>query len=474
MGFRAVLLSFSSFLFVAFGHPILGAAFGYALFWSVERRFWPAVGWFAAVQAVQLYWMTSTEYMGPFILVVYAFLCIAMGLQFGLLTSLIRLPLDWRQILGLSGFWVLMEWSRLYFLTGFTWNPIGLALAGGDSIQFASLFGIYGLCFWVIFTNLLALAKKPIWAVVALVPYLFSLGTETKIHKKISVALVQTNLRPEQRDLMRGYEEDYIHPLDQWKRLVSFLQETGQSKFDLIVFPECALPSYRSNAEWMQNIADHFGAEVIVGLDAKDGAKKFNAAFHFTPGGKKMDRYEKRILIPVGEYIPFSGVFGEFFANQFGIVGSFDAGLSAKVFQGDLPLGICICLEETYSHLVREIRQSGAELLISISNDVWFPNTRLPEHHFAHGRIRAAENGVCLLRACNTGVTAAVDCFGRTIQIFAGNAGVLTLDIPVRSRSTPYTFWGDWPILAISAGSFFFMGLFRFRKKKLPEYSSLD
>src|SRR3989344_2196125 len=130
----------SSFALVAFGQaswvPHFGigaAAFGFAIFWRAMRmlpkrrdRFWLAFGWFAVIQAIQISWMSSTQYMGPLILVIFVLLVVALG-------------------------------------------P-----------QFASLLGIYGLSFWVIFVNLFALdattwRKRGIWALLALFPYLFGM-----------------------------------------------------------------------------------------------------------------------------------------------------------------------------------------------------------------------------------------------------------------------------------------------------------
>jgi len=536
------LLLGSSFVIAALGTPslspllsVFAASFGYALFWlallmlDAKRRFWPAVFWFACVQAVQLNWLASTVYMGPFILIVYLFVIFGLGLQFGLMSRWIRIPLGLKQIAALSGFWVLMEWVRLFFLTGFTWNPIGLALsANGYSIQFASLFGIYGLCFWVMWTNLFALnalleKKRPfLWAVFALLPYVYGGLQQTLVKptegKEMEVALVQTALRPEQRDRLSFEVGAHIPPFLQWDRLLSHLQNVEQNQFELIVFPEGTLPGgvkkcgYTFEAvrgmwidhfgadsekdfppfdkpfaeptkrgEWRvtnsflaQSLANHYHSEVIIGLEDSENGKVYNAALHFKPGNFPSSRYEKQILIPGGEYIPLSNWrwLVDFFSGKFGIQGSFDAGCQTKVFSGKFPLGIAICLEETHSSIFREIKRAGAELFVSITNDVWFPKTRLPWHHFDHGRIRAAENGGCLLRACNTGVTAAINCFGEPIQIFPVSeekAGVLFLKLPVQSYSTIYTFLGDLPILLASLG-LFVIGLISpsREKKKLP------
>lgn len=460
------------------------------------------------------------------ILVVYLFLCLAIGAQFGLLTLCID-GVSWKECLGLTGAWVLMEWSRLFFLSGFTWNPVGLALADSSyAIQFASLFGIYGLSFWVMLVNFAALRlilektkrlapyclgrRSIIWLSLALVPYGFGLAQQTLLEKSlpekaISIALVQTALLPEEKDYMPHLADSFMPPLDQWTRVLDFLKKKN---IELIILPEAAFPfgakrafyplemvklfwqdhfgrdslvdfppidvsaKKVSNSFLAQALSNHFQAELIVGLDDFDleDKKKYNAAFFFCPS-KAPQRCEKRVLVPVGEYVPLRDVkfFADFVASQFGIEDSFDPGKEAKIFEGKIPIGVSICCEETYSALIREQRLKGAALLVNISNDAWFPFSKLPRHHFDHGRIRAAENGVCALRACNTGVTSAIDCFGAevaSLPVSEKSSGVLYLSFKVRDFKTLYTKWGDGAILSLSAILFFF-GLLH-RKKKLP------
>jgi len=499
-----------SFLVVALGQPmrsgmlsVVASCLGYALFWFGNKSFWRAVVWFGAVQAVQLSWLTETTYMGPGILGVYGFLVVALGLQFGLLTKLVQQPLTWSRMLGAAGLWVWMEWIRLWFLTGFPWNPTGLSLAGNSfSIQFAALFGVYGLSFWVMLTNLAALKDRLRWAVLALTPYAFGLlhqtYWDTPATQHLSVALVQTGLRNEQKDYFPSDPEAFVSPLHQWERIL-----TGLTPHDLIVLPEAALPfgSTRevypaemvqqvwkkrfgeevfvpskkvSNLFWAKQIASRFGAEVIVGMDAGDKNGKYNAAFHCPPAAdSEMLRYEKRKLVPVGEYVPFENLpfVASFVAEQFGIDQSFTPGTEPKTFPGKIPLGITICSEEIYSHLIRETRRAGAELLVNVTNDAWFPGTHLPQLHCLHGQLRAAENGVGLVRSCNTGVTAVIDRFGNVtnkLSVPEFTSGVLSVHVPIQSHTTLYTLCGDSLILALSAC--FLWGL----RKRLPEYRSVN
>ncbi len=452
---------------------------------------------------VQLSWMTSMEYMGPLILIVYLMLTIGAGAQFGLLTLLLRKKNTLFETLALAGCWTIFEWARIFFLSGYTWNQVGLLLAGnGYAIQFASLFGIYGLTFWVIWVNLLAMQKRgAAFAIAAVLPYAFGFlhqyYWENRIESDhtISAVLVQTGIRPEEKDIFPGKEGNVIPLFHQWERLLNALDDRP---VDLIVFPEAAVPyaahklyypltwvkdlwslrfgeehfsnfpelklpyAAKNDREMMvnnlfivQSLANHYKADLIIGLEDQGFGKKFNSAFHFASDGREPQWYVKRVLLPITEYIPFSKWrrFSRFVASQFGIYSSFEHGKEVKIFDAAVPIGVSICIEETFSNLIRELRQNGAELFVNVSNDVWFPGSKLPHQHFDHGRLRAAENGVCVLRACVSGVTCAIDCFGKPIAqlpISESRAEGLYLTVPISSYPTLFTFWGDWAILGFS------------------------
>lgn len=527
---------FLSFIIVAFGQPawfgVLGffAAFiGYALFWKAmfffEKRthqFALATLWFAAVQCLQLSWMTSYKYQGPYILIVYGFLSLAIGLQFGLLSWFIAWvkPLSWLRMLAIASLWVIFEWLRLYFISGFGWNPVGMALSSHHfSMQLAVIWGVYGLSFWVVFVNLLgfrALFLKRsslsigVWIALAAFPYFFGYvhqhlqKTSFKNAKPLSVVLVQTALSPEQKRAFPPFKGPSISPFVQWFRILEFVKSEKRANLDLIVLPEGALPfgAFRpmyfldevrliwekvfgpgsaknfppiqepyafkntklygddvvvSNIFWAQALANQYEAEVILGLDKndQDSQKSYNSAFFFKPHNTDFLSYEKRVLVPLGEYIPYKWAKG--LAKRFGITDSFSPGELAKLFIGKLALGISICNEETYPYLLRSMRKMGADFFVNISNDVWFPESKLPDQHFEHGRLRAVENGVSVVRSCNTGITGAVDCFGRIIKKFDSDlistehlAGAIFIQVPTQNYKTLYTFWGDKFILSVS------------------------
>ncbi|QVL55564.1 MAG: apolipoprotein N-acyltransferase [Simkaniaceae bacterium] len=527
----AVLFLVSWALF-AWGQPhispilsVFASSFGLALMWlallriqSKKIRYVVSALWFFAVQLVQLSWFASPTYQGTYIYFVYGGLALWLGAEFGILSLFLpkKGPISLRRILGISALWTLLEWSRLFVLCGFAWNPVGLSLTGFNiSSQLASVVGVFGLSFLVMMINLLGVNfyyrrnKRAllIYGGVLLFPYLFGafhLDFHGKKDRKdpYHVALVQTALLPDEKDYYYGKEDRFVHPYLQWYSIVTYLKNHGDKRLDLIVLPEYALPFgshakvysysdmalfmegelgdlssllvepfaekregkwYVSNSFWAQAIADYHQAELVMGLDSKDGKDHYNAAFHFSShGAREVTRYEKRVLLPLAEYLPFT--FLKPLVARYGITNFFTHGKESKVMGEKHPMSLSVCYEECFPHIMREGRIKGAKLFVNVTNDGWYPYSRLPEEHYIHGRIRAIENGVPLLRACNTGITAGVDSLGRTVArlengdgSFELKKGALFIPLDLYSYPTLYTFWGDTFIILISLVSLFFL-----------------
>lgn len=544
-----VILLVVSFLLVSFGQPawcwwcgLLAAACGYGLFWRVLicyatrwQRFWLAAAWFTAVQLVQLSWFLSHPYY--YIYPIYFLFALGEGVQFGIVSLLLDIRyLDrFKRIFLIAALWTVFEWSRLFILAGLSWNPVGIALTGSlYPMQAASLFGVYGLSFWVIFVNLLWLRswKKhwaplamTLWLFAASLPYLYGvmqLGMYAEIleqdhtngKNQLNIVLVNTTF-PEEESLGSSDPKKMMaYVLEEWRQILKGVKKQHGKPIDLMLFPECIVPygTYTcvfpletvravfheilgpqslhalpvpappyarqintpqgdvflvNNAFWAQGLANYFQSGVLIGLeDAEDksaGHREFySGALYFSPFSaqlsslKPAERYEKRILVPLGEYIPFD--FCRALAASYGVHGSFTHGREAKVFMaGKVPFGISICYEETFGHMMRENKQLGASVLVNLTSDVWYPFSRLPQQHFDHARLRTVENGIALVRSCNMGLTAAVDSLGRMIAVMGkpeeqmgSTAESILLSVPTYSYQTLYSCFGDSLIIGFS------------------------
>lgn len=349
------------------------------------------------------------------------------------------------------------------------------------------------------------------WFTVALVPYVFGAAYFT-FHlldekwegkgddRSFTVALVQTGLRPSQKVPLQGRLQEFLSPWVQWQRIFSFLKHGRSNNPSLIVLPEYTIPFspglpiydietatflikqefgpralkafppfhppfgelrddgngdkkyFVSNAFFSQFLANFFQAEVVIGMDDRDAETKlcYSAGFYFSPANDAPQRYEKRILVPLAEYLPFEWC--RSLVAGYGITDFYTHGREAKVFAGRQPFSLSICYEETFPEIVREGKIKGAELFINLTNDNWYPDSKLAKQHFDHGRLRAIENGTPLLRACNSGITAVVNARGEVVEQFNHNEGVLYAKIPRYCFSTLYTRYGDALIIGISLG----------------------
>jgi apolipoprotein N-acyltransferase len=446
--------------------------------------------------------MANTHYLGAGIYLAWAFFCLAVGAEYAALSLFVsrREAIGGLRMWALAALWVAAEASRFYFMSGFSWNLSGLTLAAYKApLQMASLCGVLGMSSWVVLTNCAAFnlyRTRRIGPFLFFAAFPYAVGGLLLLQPleekgEIAALLIQTGIRPEERDFVSDRARSYIPAPLQWDRILGMVENNLKDRIDLIVLPEGALPhgpkkaiyppelfalllrihfglalaeagENRSNSDFAQAVSDVTGADLIVGMEDREREKQWNAAFLFCPQSPSVQRYEKRVLVPIGEYLPFGGwkPLADWIHREFGIAGSFKAGSTGKVLNGRCKLGIAICYEETFPHIIRELKEQGAELLVSISNDVWFPFSTLPSQHFSHGKIRAVENGVPLLRACNTGVTGAVDCQGGEIAILdiaEFQRGALRVQVPIATRPTLYAACGNAPVWAIGA-----IGLFLF------------
>jgi apolipoprotein N-acyltransferase len=517
-----VLQFLLSLLIVSFGQPVwswwlgsVAAVVGYALFFKTLlaydkpwHRFSLGVLFGMGVQLVQLSWLLSHPYW--YIYFVHFGLSLLAGFQVGLF-SLLIVKKRVESILGtlaLAGLWTIMEWSRLFFLAGFSLNQAGLALSGNIySLQMASLWGVFGLSFWVVLVNLFTLRfwieRKNGWtlALLACLPYLYGMAQlhfiKSEEKPPFEILLVQTAFPAEETFGFQTRREMVNYVLGEWKQIFTILKKHAGKTVDLVVLPEGTVPfgtysfvfelsqvqemlkgiygealkeilpkmelpwvykGHVNNAYLSQTIANLFQSGVLIGLedasDVENERRYYSAAQHFQPG-RLANRYEKRVLVPMGEYIPFSCVAG--LCSSYGIYGSLTRGSAAKIMQqGETRFGVSICYEETFGHMMRENRELGADLLVNITSDVWYPNSKLPQVHFDHAKLRTVEMGIPLVRACNTGVTGAIDCFGKNIAILGEGAKdqewlseALYVTVPMKTYWTLYSIVGDWFIISL-------------------------
>jgi apolipoprotein N-acyltransferase len=285
--------------------------------------------------------------------------------------------------------------------------------------------------------------------------------------RALKVALVQGNISQDQK-WQEGFQSE---TLDIYHRLSEeALAEAGH--LDLIIWPETAAPFYFQQPGALRDkllgTVESLDVPLLFGSPAyrmeEKGFAYLNSAYLVAPsaGGsvETLDRYDKLHLVPFGEYVPLKNIL--FFVSKLTEgVGDFSAGegiksLVVKTPSGDMALGPLICYEGIFPNLVRQFVKGGADVLVNITNDAWYGRSSAPYQHLSAVAFRAVENGVYLIRAANTGITAIVDPLGRVVKatdIFV--EGQLSGEIYISGKKTVYTRFGDIFAIAASVISLF-------------------
>jgi apolipoprotein N-acyltransferase len=186
-------------------------------------------------------------------------------------------------------------------------------------------------------------------------------------------------------------------------------------------------------------------------------------------------RYDKRHLVPFGEYVPLKWLL--FFLEKLVVgIGDFKPGQGSMTLplpdlsdQLHVSVGVPICFEIIFPDLVRKMAKEGANVLVTLTNDAWFGDSSAPHQHFSMAVFRAVENHLAIARAANTGVSGFIGPDGRILiqtPIFTQQA--VKGSLPLRtSRLTLYTQYGD----VFSWGCVILTGIFliAFRRKPLPK-----
>lgn len=467
---------------------------------SSASIFIQSTSFFLGIQLIQLFWLTGHEHAGYSLYFVHPFISLLIAFQFGLFTFFVNHTIKKNSLYIhlLPSLWVLFEWSRIYWLSGLTWNPIGLPLIEDTfASQLASIGGIFFLSYWVIWANLVALkmflsrTKSSFlqFALILIFPFLFgmiqlSIIPKTKPNNQLIVGIIDSQFDVEDKyPLTEDWQQRLIHPLDQWKSSLSILRQVPSSTLNFIVFPEgffsFSIDAPLFHLEDVQHIFFHtFGVkianskdqvvshrfiaqtlahllqtELIIGFEGEDHT---NSAFHFLKDGSSDPiHYAKQVLVPMGEYIPLQYEWVKKIAATHGVYDSFVAGNKTVVFDTEkAKVGVTICYEETFGDIVRKNRLFGADLIVNLTNDAWFPNSDLPQQHLLHAQGRPIENGCPLIRSCNKGISTAFDSLGRELPItwshwdpIFGKQRLGIAYIDLANHRTVYTYWGDQPLI---------------------------
>ncbi len=365
------------------------------------------------------------------------------------------------------------EWLRGHVLSGFPWNAFGYALTGPLTLaQGSALVGLWGLTFFAVylFASPAVLADDPldhgrVWLAPAL-----ALGLLAALagYGAVRLALAPSafvsgvRLRIMQPDLPQDDKFNYSAKQQVMSRYLALSERTGASgsaglkDVTHLIWPESAFPFFLARepdalAQIAALLANRTvlitgGARIAETARDAHSLRAFNSIYVIDGDGSVLAVYDKVHLVPFGEYLPFQGLLESIGLMQLTKVqGGFVAGdrRRALAIKDAPPLLPLICYEIIFpDEAVPQTERPG--WLLNVTNDGWFGTSSGPHQHFQQARVRAIEQGLPLVRAANTGISAVVDPFGRILeQLPLGAEGVIDSALPERIEPTLYLRGGD-------------------------------
>ncbi|MGF1528070.1 MAG: apolipoprotein N-acyltransferase [Candidatus Competibacterales bacterium] len=383
-----------------------------------------------------------------------------LGVGFAVLAPRPGLP----RLLGVvPALWVLLEALRSHLFTGFPWLLVGYSQIDTPLGELAPWGGVYLVSWATIFTagGLVALGEAVIrrhWrqglGLVLAVGLVWGAGAlasqvrwTTPHGAPQAVTLIQGNVDARQRWGAGGLQAILDHYLA--------LSYRFGADSPLVVWPELAIPLLyeqlpRDYLVQLDRLTA--GGERGLLLGIADGSWMTGAIYNAMVGvGNVSGRYYKRQLVPFGEYLPLRWAFGLFHQWVEIPMADFTPGPAVQdpIEVGDQPVGMAICYDAAYGHLLRRGIET-ARWLVTVSNDAWFGDSLAPAQHLQIARMRAKELERPMARATNTGISAFIDERGRvmdrTRQFVATG---LTGTLQPRQGLTPLGRFGDGGVFAL-------------------------
>jgi apolipoprotein N-acyltransferase len=378
------------------------------------------------------------------------------------------------RVLALAVALTLVEWLRGHMLSGFPWNAYGYALAGPLALaQIAALIGLWGLTFVAVaaFASPAVLVDERAdtprpWlpplvgglVLVALAAYgvLRLAQSPTSFVDGVRLRIMQPNLRQDEK-FNYGAKQQVMSRYLALSDRATGPDATGVRDVTHLVWPESAFPFFIAReADALAQIAALLpeGTVLITGgvrpEETTPGARiarGYNSIYVIDHDGSTLGVYDKIHLVPFGEYLPFQRLLEGFGLMQLTKVqGGFIPGERRRLLgvpRAPLALPL-ICYEIIFPGEAAPRTGERAGWMLNLTNDGWFGHSTGPHQHLQQARLRAIEEGLPLVRAANTGITAVVDPLGRIIKnLPLGAEGVLDSALPRSVEPTLFVRAGD-------------------------------
>jgi apolipoprotein N-acyltransferase len=387
----------------------------------------------------------------------------------------------WPRLLAFAVAMSAAEWLRGHLFTGFPWNAVGYALTPAPlMMQSAALVGLWGLTLaaFLIFAAPALLTdgarsgrrgRGLVLAFAALLLLAHVGYGALRLHSATNAVVADVRLRIVQPAIDQS-EKFQIGNTDAIFKRYLELSDTatspnrsGVGSATLLIWPESAFPFLLTERpDALAAIAELLpaGTTLVTGAvraepASGDAARRvFNSVYVIADDGEILSAYDKVNLVPFGEFLPFQNFLEALGIRQLTeLPGGFSAGSRRRTLalSHAPPVGPLICYEAIFPGAAVEPGNRPGWLL-NVTNDTWFGDTPGPRQHFLQARVRAVEEGLPLVRAANSGISAIVDAFGRVLKsLDVGQSGVVDGDLPETLPATLYARFGDaifWAMLA--------------------------
>ena len=340
--------------------------------------------------------------------------------------------------------WIVGEWLRSLGVIG---NPAGVMGYTQTSIlpvlQLASVFGVFGVSFFVVFVNTALFYRRWIPLTVGVLCVLgfgFYRLLQPADGPTIRVALVQPNHA--QTEKLDGANTNHM--------LANYLQLTQQAlleKPDLVIWPETITPTLNLR-NWvfvaqLSGLARSANVSILFGTPLDENGRYYNSLVLMTPTGLSPTLYKKMRLMPFGEYWPLKKASAYLGLGKWAAGADYSAGGAPTLMQaGTIKIGGRVCLESIYPWFFRDMKD--ADILAVFANNAWFFDSIAAEEHFQMSQVRAVENNRYLIQCANTGISGFVSNTGAALQkTTLDTQATLTTAIPTGLPPSLYSLLGD-------------------------------
>jgi apolipoprotein N-acyltransferase len=389
-----------------------------------------------------------------------------------------RVGPGWPRVIGFAGAWVVAEFLRGWLFTGFPWNLIGTVWTfRPEPMQLASVIGVHGLSLLtILLAGLPILRSRGAYAGgIALLALWTGFGfwrlqANPAAEMPVRVVLVQGNVA-------QDVKWDASQRLPIFQRYVSLTSEAARASAAahpdqavLAIWPETASPfllaqdpdAMRAAAQALPPGGLLLAGTVRAEWNGEGGrlSALYNSLVALNPEAEVLGVFDKAHLVPFGEFMPFGGLLPIRIVTG-GVDFSAGPGPGVLPLPGGLPApGPLICYEVIFSGAM-----VGAERpawLLNITNDAWFGISAGPFQHLAAARMRAVEEGLPMVRAAQTGISAVFDASGRQVaRLGLGATGTLEAALPAALPPTLFARGGLWIPIGLTALALLISSFFR-------------